>query len=52
MTSTGVEIALGDREIIVTADDGTRHIAPSLICHYVLEHRYQPPAEFMAAVLG
>jgi hypothetical protein len=48
----GEDYALGDAEIRVVHSDGRIFAAPNLIAHYVLEHRYAPPAEFVAAVLA
>lgn len=42
---------LGSGEIRVRATGGTRYAAPDLVVHYVTEHRYRPPGEFIAAVL-
>jgi hypothetical protein len=41
---------LGDAEIRVVGKDGTWLIAPTLVLHYVTEHAYRPPAEFIDAV--
>lgn len=41
----------GAAEIRAVGADGTRFAAPSLIEHFVAEHCYSPPAEFVAAVL-
>jgi hypothetical protein len=43
---------LGSDEIHVVGVDGRRYAAPSLIVHYVLAHRYQPPAEFRRAAIS
>ncbi|MFG3499519.1 hypothetical protein [Streptomyces sp. NPDC047928] len=40
---------LGGAEIRVTSDDGELYIAPDLILHYILDHRYRPPEQFLAA---
>jgi hypothetical protein len=42
--------SLGSAEIRVRSDDGALYIAPNLIVHYILDHRYLPPAEFLRAV--
>ncbi|GAA3061618.1 hypothetical protein [Actinokineospora globicatena] len=42
---------LGSAEIQVEGD-GTTYAAPNLVAHYVADHGYQPPAEFVAAVLA
>jgi hypothetical protein len=41
----------GNGEVRVTAASGIVYAAPSLIWHYVVEHQYQPPQEFIRAVL-
>jgi len=46
----GQEIAVGYSEFYVE-DDGILFCAPSLIYHYVHEHRYLPPARFINAVM-
>lgn len=42
--------SLGSAEIRVRSDDGTLYIAPNLVIHYVLDHGYRPPDEFLQAV--
>ena len=42
---------LGNGEIRVTGEDGTVYAAPTMIAHYVAEHHYLPPQEFVDAVL-
>jgi hypothetical protein len=37
--------------IRVTGLDGTIYYSPGMICHYVVEHGYQPPAEYVTAVM-
>jgi hypothetical protein len=32
--------------------EGQAFYAPRLLVHYIVEHQYQPPAEFVAAVLN
>ena len=44
-------LTLGSAEIRVQGVDGTRYPAPGLICHYIKEHNYLPPQEFIDAVL-
>jgi hypothetical protein len=46
----GERFALGDGEIRVIGTDVV-YAAPTLIYHYVAEHGYQPPQEFVEAVL-
>jgi hypothetical protein len=43
--------ALSSAEIRVVGHDGTVYASPTLICHYVAAHRYQPPQEFIQAVM-
>jgi hypothetical protein len=44
-------IWLGNAEIRVEANDGRAYAAPTLIYHYVSEHDYDPPKEFVEALL-
>jgi hypothetical protein len=39
------------RNILVPASD-VLYVAPAMIVHYIEEHAYRPPAEFIAAVLA
>ncbi|MEZ5324229.1 MAG: hypothetical protein R3F19_04110 [Verrucomicrobiales bacterium] len=41
----------GNGEIRVIGENGTTYSAPALLLHYIAEHQYQPPAEFVEAVL-
>ncbi len=41
---------IGDGEIRVIGESAI-YAAPTLIYHYVVEHQYKPPAEFIEAVL-
>lgn len=43
--------ALGNGEILVRGSDGTIYHAPVMIAHYVVDHAYLPPEEFVTAVL-
>jgi hypothetical protein len=52
VTDQGVKALLGSAEIWVPADGDTTYAAPDLVLHYVQAHGYEPPAEFVAAVLG
>lgn len=45
------EFVLGDAEIHIPAG-GRVYVSPNLIIHYVDQHSYQPPAEFVDAVLA
>jgi hypothetical protein len=47
----GRSVQLGDGEIRVEGVDHKRYAASNLICHYVQEHRYLPPEEFLRALL-
>ena len=56
--SFGVEVSrnrkstrLGSAEIRVEGKDGITYAAPDLIYHYVIEHDYDPPPEFVEALL-
>jgi hypothetical protein len=44
-------IYLGTAEIRVFGSDAKVYAAPTLIYHYVVDHNYLPPAEFIQAVL-
>jgi len=46
----GRVIKLGSAEIHVRAPDGRTFAAPDLIYHYVVQHGYKPPREFIDAV--
>jgi hypothetical protein len=48
----GVELSVGSAEIRVRGGDGRVYAAPNLVYHYVEAHRYLPPEEFVAAVIG
>lgn len=50
VTVDGEEICLGDAEIRVQSENGVAFAAPNLLCHYVRDHEYQPPAEFLDAL--
>ncbi|WP_245997480.1 hypothetical protein [Streptomyces armeniacus] len=43
-------VSLGGAEVRVVSADGTWLIAPDLVHHYVTEHSYLPPDEFVEAV--
>lgn len=47
----GRRIFLGNAEIRVEGKDGKVYAAPNLIYHYVSEHDYDPPKEFVEALL-
>jgi hypothetical protein len=41
----------GNGEIRVESPDGLTFVAPVLVLHYVTEHHYSPPTQFVDAVL-
>jgi hypothetical protein len=41
----------GNGEIHVPGQSGVVYCAPALVIHYISEHQYRPPEEFIAAVL-
>lgn len=47
---TGDRLVLGGAEIRVNGCDGRIYAAPDLIYHYMREHDYLPPEEFVLAV--
>lgn len=47
----GITIKPGDGEIIVLGKNNNVYYAPNLIYHYVVDHSYLPPEEFIQAVL-
>lgn len=51
-TRNGKEIILGSAEIWIKGKDGKTFAAPNLIYHYVAEHDYEPPNEFIDAILS
>ncbi len=40
------------KEIEIPGKNGITYIAPDMIDHYVIAHRYKPPQEFIEAVLS
>lgn len=48
----GKSVVLGDAEIHVLAKNGTWLVAPTLVAHYVVDHAYLPPPEFIEAVMS
>ncbi|MFF4394495.1 hypothetical protein [Streptomyces sp. NPDC001480] len=46
----GFTYRLGHAEIRAVSDDGVLYVAPNLIIHYIVDHLYRPPAEFIHAV--
>ena len=47
----GGEVILGGAEIRVPREDGVEMAAPTMVYHYVVDHRYRPPDFFVDAVL-
>jgi hypothetical protein len=45
------DFPVGFGEIRVQSKDGVRYAAPDLVAHYVVEHHYRPPEQFVHAVL-
>lgn len=43
-------LTLGSAEIEVRDEWGRVYVAPDLLYHYITEHQYLPPPEFMEAV--
>jgi hypothetical protein len=41
---------LGDAEIEVCGKSGVIYRVPNLICHYIRDHHYKPPDEFLRAL--
>ena len=48
----GRETFLGSAEIRVQGKEGKVYAAPTLIYHYVAAHDYDPPQEFVEALLA
>ncbi|MCF3134473.1 DUF7919 family protein [Streptomyces olivochromogenes] len=46
----GITYRLGHAEIRAVSHDGVLYVAPNLIIHYIVDHLYGPPAEFIDAV--
>lgn len=52
-TRNGKAIKLGFAEIrVLSEDSSTVYAAPDLIYHYIVDHGYRPPEEFIQAVLN
>lgn len=45
-------VPLGMAEIHVPGPDGVVYAAPTLVIHYITDHGYRPPQEFIDAVLA
>ncbi len=50
-SSAGQELRLGSAELRVRSHGSHVYAVPTLISHYIAGHGYQPPAEFIDAVL-
>jgi hypothetical protein len=48
----GTRLMLGNGVIRIWSRSGQAYVAPNLIYHYVEKHKYQPPAEFIEAVMS
>jgi hypothetical protein len=48
----GKQVNLGNGEIRVLGKGGILYVAPTLIYHYVAEHKYRPPDAFIDAVIN
>lgn len=48
--TSGKQITLGTAEIRVTGESARVYAAPDLIYHYMKDHEYLPPNEFLQAV--
>ena len=48
----GIRLSLGSAEIRVPGRSDIEYASPDLIYHYVRDHHYRPPQEFIDAVLG
>lgn len=47
----GTHLTLGSAEIRVTGRSGIQYACPDMIYHYMKDHQYKPPQEFIDAVL-
>ena len=50
ITIDSKELFLGSAEIRVKGNDGKTYASPNLICHYIKDHNYLPPQEFLDAL--
>jgi hypothetical protein len=48
----GVQLRLGSAEIRVPGVPGVEYACPDMIYHYMAEHAYKPPDEFIDAALN
>lgn len=49
-SSSSGDFPVGFGEIRVEGGDGVRYAAPDMIAHYIIEHHYRPPSEFLEAL--
>ena len=49
--NNGKQLVLGSAEIRVIGKRGIAYAAPNMIYHYIVDHQYLPPSEFIQAVL-
>jgi hypothetical protein len=52
MELNGRTIRLGNGQIRIPAENEIIYVAPTLVAHYVANHQYCPPAEFVEAVMN
>jgi hypothetical protein len=52
VSSEGGEFVVGGAEIRVEGATGTRYASPDMIIHYVEEHGYRPPDDFIQGVFS
>lgn len=52
MEIEGKQYLLGTREIWIPTNTELIYVAPSLIYHFITEHHYLPPKEFLDALLN
>lgn len=45
------EVHVGNAEVRVESPSGVKMAAPDMVLHYVIEHGYKPPVEFVEAVM-
>jgi len=50
MNILGKKRLLGSAELVIEGEGGAMYIAPTLIIHYISEHKYKPPEQFENAV--
>lgn len=49
---SGEEFTVGGAEIRVRGSEKMSYAAPDMIIHYVVDHKYLPPTEFVNAVIS